>query len=449
MTRLGPVTDVRDLWAQLVLLSTPELGSQLIDEKRIRSFEDLIAEEGLLPLARTVDLVAQIVEAMNASKAEGGVIDALEPRAILVTEELVTDAPGVTRTHVLGIRRADQLPVRPGGPRASYLAPEDQSPSLGQSRGELANQFSLAAIAYEMLAGCPAFPEEIGDVTTVGEPDATGWSRPMPPPVSELVMGVSSGLDQVLRRALSLAAGERYAKIDDFIAALREVSDPGAVWDDGATVIWSPAAGDMEPAAPSPPPVDERGPWLQPRSHSTAKIRSLRLAGAARYLKSKADALLGRDKDPSLRALMRKSRATPPRGAAVPVPATGPATPLAFASFPTASMPTRRTQMMFLGATVVLVLVAVIVMSGSRAKPATDAAATESAIAEPEPTIHPRPRIVEVRPAQHPPVAQSAAAAGTQRGAGAAVVPVEPPRHPAKPARTHSRRSHRQITARR
>ena len=424
----------------------------MTDEKRIRSFEDLIAEEGLLPLARTVDLVAQIAEAMKSLKAEGGLVDALEPRAVLVMEELVPGNPGATRTRVLGIRSSDELPVRPGGPRASYVAPEDLSAPSGQSPTELASQFSLATIAYEMLAGCPAYPEEIGEVTTVGEPDDKGWARPMPPPVSELVMGVSSGLDQVLRRALSTTPDERYARIEDFVAALREVSDPGAVWDDGATVIWSPAAGDMEPAAPPLPPIDERGPWLQPRHTTTAKMKALRIAGAARYLRSKADALLGRNKEPSLRALMRKSRATPPRGAAIPMTASGPATPMAFASFPTSVMPTRKTQMIFLGAAVVLVLGAVGVMSGSRGKPATDSGAAESAIAEPEPTIKPRPRIVE-RPTQRPPVAQSAAAAGTaQRSASASVVTVEAPKRAAKPARARSRRgSHHQgtVTARR
>src|SRR5262249_4430978 len=154
--------------------------------------------------------------------------------------------------------------------------------------------------------------------------------------------------------------------------------------DDGATVIWSPAAGDMEPTAPPLPPVDERGPWLQPRQEpgpwlqprqpSTGKMKTLRLAGAAHYLRAKADALLGRNKDPSLRALMRKSRATPPGGAGVPATVSGPATPMAFASFPTSAMPTRKTQMIFLGAAVVLVLGAVGVMAGSRAKPATDTA---------------------------------------------------------------------------
>jgi hypothetical protein len=430
------------------------------DEKRIRSFEDLIAEEGLLPLARTVDLVAQIAEAMTALKVEGGIIDALEPRAVLVMEELVPGAPGATRTRVLGIRSSDELPVRPGGPRASYVAPEDLSAEPGQGGGELANQFSLATIAYEMLAGCPAYPEEIGEVTTVGEPDDKGWARAMPPPVSELVMGVSNGLDQVLRRALSTDPNERYSGINDFVAALREVSDPGAVWDDGATVIWSPAAGDMEPAAPPLPPIDERaiedrasddrGPWLQPRTRTTAKLKVLRLSGAARYLRSKADALLGRNKDPSLRALMRKSRSTPPRGAAIPVTASGPATPMSFASFPISSMPTRKTQMIFLCAAVVLVLGAVGVMSGSRSKPATDNAATESVMVEPEPTIKPRPRIVEPRPTPRPPVVvPSAAAAGTQHTA--TIATIEPPKRASKPARTHSRRSHRQgqVTARR
>jgi hypothetical protein len=124
---------------------------------------------------------------------------------------------------------------------------------------------------------------------------------------------------------------------------------------------------------------------------------------------------------------------------------------MSFASFPMSAMPTRKTQMIFLGAAVVLVLGAVGVMSGSRSKPATDSAATESVMVEPEPTIKPRPRIVEQRPTQRPPVAQSVAVAGTQRTASPTIATIEPPKRASKPARTHSRRSHRQgtVTARR
>jgi hypothetical protein len=116
-------------------------------------------------------------------------------------------------------------------------------------------------------------------------------------------------------------------------------------------------------------------------------------------------------------------------------------------------MPTRKTQMIFLASAVVLVLGAVGVMAGSRSKPATDSAATESLMVEPEPTIKPRPRIVEQRPTPRPAVAPSTAVAGTQRSTTGApsVVTVEAPKRTSKPARTHSRRSHRQgqVTARR
>ena len=190
-----------------------------------------------------------------------------------------------------------------------------------------------------MLAGCPAYPEEIGEVTTVGEPDDKGWARPMPPPVSELVMGVSSGLDQVLRRALSTEPGERYAAIEDFVAALREVSDPGAVWDDGATVIWSPAAGDMEPPVPPPPPIDERGrAWLQPRQRpTTAKMKALRLGGRG-ALPQVQGRRVARAEQGSVAAradaqVARDAAAGRGRG---PVTGVGiSATPMAFASFPT------------------------------------------------------------------------------------------------------------------
>ncbi len=296
-----------------------------------------------------------------------------------------------------------------------------------------------------------------------------------PPPVSEQVMGVSSGLDQVLRRALSIEPAERYARIEEFMSALREVSDPGAVWDDGATVIWSPAAGDMEP--PMPPPMsamDDYMPPLRPRQRTnTAKIRSLRLTGgAARVMKSAADAIShvvgsvgkrrqdrGQDQgqDESLRALMPKSRtATPPTGGVGEPLAAGSAsglsgvTPMAFASFPTSAIPSRRTQVVFLGAAVVMVLAAVAVMSGSRVKPATDSASADNAVAEPEP-IRPRPRIVEMRPvARTAPVASKIPSAAATSGSAAIVAVATPtPRHPSKPARAHSRHAGAHRTARR
>jgi hypothetical protein len=261
------------------------------------------------------------------------------------------------------------------------------------------------------------------------------------------------------------------------MAALREVSDPGAVWDDGATVIWSPAAGDMEPLVPPPTSMmDDYMPPLRPRQRTnTAKIRSLRLTGgAARVMKSAADAISqlvgsvgtvgsvarrrqGRGHDPSLGALMPVSRPETPPGGGVggPIPAGSASglsgvTPMAFASFPTSAIPSRRTQVVFLGAAVVVVLAAVAVMSGSRVKPATDSASADNAIAEPEP-IRPRPRIVEVRPvARTAPVASKIPSAAATSGSAAIVAVATPtPRHTSKPARAHSRRAGAHRTARR
>ena len=418
----------------------------MTDEKKVRSFEDLIAEEGLLPLDRTVDLVTQIAGAISVAETAGVTLDCFEPRAILVVDDLPPDGAGAPQTKVLGFARAADLPVRPGGARANYLAPEQQARD-GEPviRSAAALQFSLAVIAYEMLAGCPAFPEEIGDPST---PDSGTRvpARPSPPPVSELVMGVSSGLDQVLRRALSILPNQRYERIDDFVSALREVADPGAVWDDGATVIWSPAAGDMEPAAPAfartlpPPPIQPPAP---------SPTRSARLAGAARRVRSSvrssAGALVDRylpDHSPDL------GRELPPRGvgpaprSSMPQMGVGGALPagsaqgMAFPAFPATAMPSRRTQMSFLAAAVALVLGAVGVMSGSRVKTPVDISQTESVVFVPD-SIRPRPRI-EALPSSPSPRAAARSVAPAPESA--VVVGSQAPRQPVRPARAHSRR---------
>jgi hypothetical protein len=276
---------------------------------------------------------------------------------------------------VVGLIGAEDLPVRPGGPRAVYLAPEVVAGDYEASRGSAAHQFALAAIAYEMLAGCPAFPEEIGD-NRDQEGAAADALRAVPPPVSEMVLGAAAGLDDIFTRALATDPARRFPRIEDFFAALHEVSDPGSVWDDGATVIWSPAAGDMEPPPLSPrvtPPAIRRVSAVQ----AVVRTQSARLADVARQVRSSAGAFAERLRARQRLAHMRKVTPNPlPRPPVTDsVSDTGSLPPpLALASFPAQAMPSRRTQVSFLAAAAVLVLGAVVVMSGSRVRPPVDAA---------------------------------------------------------------------------
>ena len=409
----------------------------MADEKRIRSLEDLLAEEGLLPLARAVDLVGQIAAVIDVAAANGWVIDRLEPHTIQVTAETPHGAgASPARTKVVGLIGGADLPVRPGGPRASYLPPEVAAGVDPEAaRTPAAHQFSLAAIAYEMLAGCPAFPEEIGENREVDR--AFAAIRLSPPSVSEMVMGAATGLDAIFDRALSADPARRFAHIDDFVSALREISDPGSVWDDGATVIWSPAAGDMEPPPLSPritPPAIRRVSAV----HAAVRTQSARLADAARQVKSSAGAWAERRRERRRLAQMRQVEPNPPPRPSVNSSVSDSGSlppPLALASFPAPAIPSRRTQVSFLAAAVMLVLGAVVVMSGSRVRAPVDANSAESVPSGPTvvpvipESIRPRARAEMLRPS----------AARTQP-ATTTTAPADPPAPPATIPPTSQRR---------
>jgi hypothetical protein len=364
------------------------------DEKRVRSLEDLLAEEGLLPLPRAIDLVGQIAAALEVARANQRTIERLEPSSVQITAAEAEKSGVAARAMVVGLIGAEDLPVRPGGPRAIYLAPEVVAGDYEASRGSAAHQFALAAIAYEMLAGCPAFPEEIGD-NRDNEGAAADALRAAPPPVSEMVLGAAAGLDEIFARALATDPARRFPRIEDFFTALHEVSDPGSVWDDGATVIWSPAAGDMEPPPLSPrvtPPAIRRVSAV----HAVVRTQSARLADVARQVKSSAGAWAERLRARQRPAHMRKVTPNPlPRPPVTDsVSDTGSLPPpLALASFPAHAMPSRRTQVSFLAAAAVLVLGAVVVMSGSRVRPPLDAASDNVPVVVPAAElIRPRAR---------------------------------------------------------
>lgn len=142
----------------------------------------------------------------------------------------------------------------------SYMAPE-------QVQGDNAHieprtdQFALAAVAYEMLTGQPAFRGEsvmqlFHRILTDSPPTLSGAQDPTP-------------ADAVLARALSKSRDERYPSVRAFITALAEAlgQEPPRV--SGVDVMAQTMASDPPPAPPSESgeggaPVAQ-GPAVQPQ----------------------------------------------------------------------------------------------------------------------------------------------------------------------------------------
>ncbi|HSZ82727.1 MAG TPA: serine/threonine-protein kinase, partial [Polyangia bacterium] len=195
--------------------AAPFLVYEWVDGARLT---DILAEAGILPVERVAPLVESAAWALASAHQQGVVHQELRP-----DEVFVVHAPGTMREWVklAGFGVSAALARAGTVPPSRYRAPEQRGDgAAGDDDGDdpQSDQYSLAAIAYELLAGVPPFDEE--------------RSRAEPPPISDLAPGVSPGVDAAIRQALATNPEERFAGVLEFARALRaavEGASPQAV----------------------------------------------------------------------------------------------------------------------------------------------------------------------------------------------------------------------------
>jgi serine/threonine-protein kinase len=112
---------------------------------------------------------------------------------------------------------------------AGYLSPEQ---ALGQRATAASDRYSLAVVAFELLAGERPFAAD----STVAE--ATRHATAPVPSIRGLKAELPASLDGVFRKALAKAPADRYSTAAEFVAELR-----AAVHADAGTTGWlMPAA---------------------------------------------------------------------------------------------------------------------------------------------------------------------------------------------------------------
>src|SRR6185503_6985517 len=175
-----------------------------------------MSEDGMFPLVRVIPLVESLAAALAAGHQMGLVHGDIRPAHIF----LQTGGDPAAKLGGFGwakeLRAAARLPVPSG-----YLAPEQQFGKV-LTLDERVDQFGLAALTYELIAGCLPFSEESTDLAEIATPRT-------PPAIADLVPGIPKPLDDILRRALSFKPGERFASVLDLAAQLRGLlSSPAA-----------------------------------------------------------------------------------------------------------------------------------------------------------------------------------------------------------------------------
>lgn len=180
-----------------------------------------------LPAERTRRLLRQITQALDIVHGQKVVHRDLKPSNILLANEAGTEIAKVTDFGLvklvdMNLQRTTAL----AGASLGY-APPEQYEQGNQRVSPRTDVFSLAAVAFEMLTGKPAFPFNEGEnplliVTRIlnGPRPALMKSRNTLAPELEQMSNLIEALDRELTKALAADPGARHETVMDFWKAI-------------------------------------------------------------------------------------------------------------------------------------------------------------------------------------------------------------------------------------
>lgn len=180
------------------------------------ALSEVIARERRLPLETVRSITRQIADALTAAHHLGVMHGNLSPQAIVVQRSESRAGEDSLRIKVCDFGLGKALGPELFG-ALGYLAPEQVDPK--EPRPEptpLSDQFALAVIAFELLAGRRAFSGETLEEIT---PKLLRQD-----PIHFQIPGISrkesSRIISGLHKALSRLPSERYVNLAEFVAAL-------------------------------------------------------------------------------------------------------------------------------------------------------------------------------------------------------------------------------------
>jgi serine/threonine protein kinase len=198
---------------------------------------------GRLTATRTMKLVAEAAEALQAAHDRGVVHRDIKPGNLMVTPQgrLVLTDFGIARSASSTSLTATGALIG----TVSYLAPEQV---LGKPAGPQSDVYALGVVAYETLAGRRPFDGESPfDV-------AMQRLRQAPPP---LPGDVPPAVVQVVERALAAEPEQRYKTAAEVAVAARQAA--GGALDAPSAMAGPPPGVHTTPTTPSTPPPHARG----------------------------------------------------------------------------------------------------------------------------------------------------------------------------------------------
>jgi serine/threonine protein kinase len=237
------------------------------------TLESLLAREQSprIPIARAIDLLTPVADALGYAHARGVVHGSLSPRTLFVREvpELVPTGAGERWSAVaivdLGIAQTlartqdeDRPFAEPPFGALHFFAPTYRSPE--HHHGDAASLvpasdvFALALIVAELLSGTAPGSEDEEPVSVTG-------LDPLVPPSFAARPHALGYIETVFARALAPRASDRFTSVSAFWEALRNAAR--------MTALRPSTRATRAPALPPPGPTSNRGSRAlsPPRSH--------------------------------------------------------------------------------------------------------------------------------------------------------------------------------------
>ena len=216
---------------------TAYIAMEFIEGKELK---ELFSENARFTLPNVVDVMAQLLSALNYSHQHGVVHRDIKPANIIVM------ADGQVKIADFGIARLESSNLTQTGSilgTPNYMSPEQ---FMGQSVDGRSDLFSAGVILYQLLTGEKPF---IGESTTTIMYQVLNNTPNAP---SVLNVQIPAAFDGIIRKALAKRPPDRFQTGQEFIDAIKSAAEGKPFYSDVETTISiiKPASADAKAAEP-------------------------------------------------------------------------------------------------------------------------------------------------------------------------------------------------------